>query len=63
MRFSTSIRSDLPGAGETVFLKGDYMSFFSFDKFAPQVVQIERKGSKAVSSTRKRNARKRKRRK
>lgn len=63
IRFSTALREDLPTTGETLFLKGELMSFFSFDEFAPQEVPIERKRSKAVSSSRKRKARRRNRRK
>ncbi|MEQ1514892.1 MAG: hypothetical protein ABL931_00215 [Usitatibacteraceae bacterium] len=63
IRFSTTARADLPRAGETLFLLGDRMSFFSFEEFAPQEVTIDRKRSKAVSSSRKRKTRRKKRRK
>lgn len=63
IRFSTAGRADLPTVGETLYLLGDKMSFFSFAEFAPQEVEIERKRSKAVSSTRRRKARRKKRRK
>lgn len=63
IRFSTVSRLDLPSAEETLYLKGDRMSFFSFEEFAPQEIEITRKKSKAVSSSRKRRVRRKKRRK
>jgi len=63
IRFSTVSRVDFPRTGETLYLKGDRMSFFSFEKFAPVEVEVHRKISKAVSSVRKRKARRKRRRK
>ncbi|MCC6925118.1 YXWGXW repeat-containing protein [Novosphingobium sp.] len=63
IRFSTVARSDLPNVEETLYLLNDRMSFFSFEDFSPQEVEIERKRSKAVSSARRRKTRRKKRRK
>ncbi|QJU56371.1 hypothetical protein HL653_14975 [Sphingomonas sp. AP4-R1] len=60
IRFSTSSRPDLPSSEETLYLSGNRMSFFSFADFVPQEVSIERKSTKAVSSSKKRAARRRK---
>ncbi|MFQ3664492.1 MAG: hypothetical protein SNJ79_00435 [Sphingomonadaceae bacterium] len=62
MRFSTHARPDLPGSRDTLYLKGSRMSFFSFEMFAPQEVEIVWKMSKAASATRKRKARRKRRR-
>lgn len=63
VRFSTAARPDLPSAGETLFLKEDRMSFFSFEKFEPQEVIIERKRTKAASASRRAAKRRRARKK
>ena len=63
IRFSTPTRSGLPSAGETLFLKGDRMSFFSFEMFEPQQVNIERKRTKARSMVRRAAKKRRARRK
>lgn len=55
VRFSTAWRVPHPFAKDTVYLKGNLLSYFDFEIFEPREVMVERKLTKAGSATKRRS--------